>query len=71
MIKKFNANNVMKGRIAWQMQMFCNSGAIKFEKGAKRNTCIVIVDESQIEKRELDYLYEKLLPKNREIKEVM
>jgi hypothetical protein len=68
MIKKFNGNNAMKGRIQWQMQMFCNSGAITFEKGAKRNTCIIIVDESKIEKRELDYLYSCLIPKGREIK---
>jgi hypothetical protein len=68
MIRKFNGNHAIKGRIQWQMQMFCNSGAITFEKGAKRNTCIIIVDESKISpKRELDYLYSHLIPKGREI----
>ena len=68
MIRKFNGNNVMKGRIAWQMQMFVNNGGISFEKGAKRNTCIIIVDESKITTHELKYLYAQLLPENREIK---
>lgn len=68
MIRKFRGNHAIQGRIAWQMQMFVRNGAIKFEKGEKRNTCIIIVDESKISpKRELDYLYSALIPKGREI----
>lgn len=67
MIRKFNGNHAMKGRIQWQMQMFCNSGAITFEKGAKRNTCIIIVDESKIDSINLKYLYSTLVSKGREI----
>lgn len=69
MIRKFRGNNVMKGNISFQMQLFIKSGAIKFEKGERRNTCIIIVNESKIPKIELDYMYSKLLPKNREIVE--
>lgn len=69
MIRKFRGNNVMKGRIDWQMKMFVNSDAIKFDNGKKRNTCIIIVDESKIPKREINYLYKVLIPnhKSREI----
>lgn len=67
MIRKFRGNNPIKGRIQWQMQMFVKNGGIKFEKGERRNTCIIIVDESKLPKRELDYLYTQLLPKGREI----
>jgi len=67
MVRKFRGTHYMKGQIDWQMQMFVKSGAIKFEKGERRNTCIIIVDESKMPKRELDYLYSKLLPKSREI----
>lgn len=70
MVRKFRANNAIKGRVAWQMQMFVNSGAISFEKGEKRNTCFIIVNESQIESRELDYLYSNLIP-NHKSREVM
>ena len=67
MIRKFNGNNYMKGQISWQLSPFVNSGAIKFEKGAKRNTCIIIVDESKIDPVELKYMYDKLVPVSREI----
>lgn len=66
-IRKFRGNNVMKGNVSFQMQLFVKSGAITFEKGERRNTCIIIVDESRIPRSELDYMYEKLLPSNREI----
>jgi len=71
MIRKFRGSNVMKGRISWQMGMFVNSGAIKFEKGEKRSTCIIIVDESKMPQREINYLYKALIPncKSREIVE--
>ena len=69
MIRRFNANNYMKGQITWQMGEFARNGAITFEKGAKRNTCIVTVDESMVDERELKYLYSTLLPENKEIKE--
>lgn len=69
MIRKFNANNAMKGRIIWQMGTLATDGAITFEKGAKRNTCIVIVNESMVDTMNLKYLYGALLPENREIKE--
>lgn len=36
MIRKFKGNNAIQGRIAWQMGMFVNNGAIKFEKGEKK-----------------------------------
>ena len=67
MIRKFNGNNVMKGQITWQLNMFVKTGAIKFEKGAKRNTCIIIVDESKIDTMNLKYMYKKLIPVSREI----
>jgi len=67
MVRRFRINHAIQGRVAWQMAMFVNSGAIKFEKGEKRNTSIAIVNESKIPKIELDYLYSKLLTKNREI----
>lgn len=67
-IRKFNANNAMKGRITWQMGEHAKNGAITFEKGAKRNTCIVTVKEEMIDKQNLDYMYQYLLPQNREIK---
>lgn len=67
MIRKFNGNNVMKGKITWQLSAFVKLGAITFEKGAKRNTCIITVDESKIDKINLDYMYKVLLPINREI----
>ncbi|MER2008826.1 MAG: hypothetical protein ABS939_15350 [Psychrobacillus sp.] len=70
MIRKFNANNVMKGNITWQMGVLAKNGAITFEKGARRNTCIVIVNESMIDSINLKYLYSKLLPESREIKGV-
>lgn len=71
MIRKFKGNNAIKGRITWQMKMFVNSGAIKFEKDEKRNTCITIIDESKMPQRELNYLYTNLIPnhKSREIVE--
>lgn len=40
MIRKFRGNNVMKGRISWQMGMFVNIGAIKFEKGKKETLAL-------------------------------
>lgn len=68
MIRKFNGNNVMKGKISWQLSTFVRLGAITFEKGAKRNTCIIIVDESKIDKQNLDYMYKYLVSEGREIK---
>lgn len=72
MIRRFKGNNAIKGRIIWQMKMFVNNGAIKFENGEKRNTCIIIIDESKIPQRELNYLYTKLIPnhKGREIRDL-
>lgn len=69
MIRKFNINNVMKGKITWQMGTLATNGAITFEKGEKRNTCIAIVDESKVDTLNLKYLYGALLPESREIKE--
>lgn len=68
-MRKFRGNNYMKGRISHQFPTYVESGAIKFEKGEKRNTCIIEIDEKNIEKRKLDYIYNKLIPINREIKE--
>lgn len=68
MIRKFNGNNYMKGRISWQLEKYVDNGAIKFEDGAKRNTCIIIVDESQMDTRSIRYMYNKLIPIGREIK---
>lgn len=68
MIRKFNGNNYMQGRIKAQMRNYLNKG-ITFEKGAKRNTCIIIIDESKIPYHELKYMYKMLVPVNREIKE--
>lgn len=68
-IRRFNANNAMKGKITWQMGELATNGAITFEKGAKRNTCIVTVDESKVDTMNLKYLYGALLPESREIKE--
>jgi hypothetical protein len=67
MIRKFNANNFMVGRIGMQLPNFIGNG-ISFEKGAKRNTFIVTVNENKIDTINLKYLYAKLLPENREIK---
>lgn len=66
-MRKFNCNNHLKGRIIAQMQHFIDNKAIQFEKGLKRNTCIVIIDESKIEDYELQYMYQTLIPINREI----
>lgn len=67
-IRRFNANNVMKGKIVWQMGTLATNGAITFEKGEKRNTCIVTVNEEMVDTMNLKYLYSALLPENREIK---
>lgn len=78
MIRKFNINNNQKGRVMFQMEQLVLENAIQFEKGAKRNTCIMIVDEDMV--REIDsrdmgissvvnslkYLY-SLVNENREI----
>lgn len=68
MIRKFRANNYLKGRIIAQMEHYIQSEAIQFESGNTRNTCIVSVDESKIESYELEYIYKTLIPVNREIK---
>lgn len=68
MIRKFNGNYYMKGRLSQQLSMFVHSGAIKFEKGTKRNTCIIIIDESKVGTLHLKYMYNKLIPASREIK---
>lgn len=70
MIRKFYCNNYLKGRIISQMQHYIDSQAIQFEVGNNRNTCIVTINEDKIQdKHELDYIYKKLVPTNREIKE--
>lgn len=69
MIRKFNGNNFMKGQITQQLSQFVNDGVIQFEKGEKRNTCIIIVDESKIDTTNLKYMYKKLIPEEREVKE--
>jgi hypothetical protein len=66
MIRKFNGNNFMVGRIGMQLPNFIGNG-ITFEKGAKRNTFIVTVDESKIDITNLKYMYNKLIPVEREI----
>jgi hypothetical protein len=66
MVRKFNGNNFMKGRIEWQLATFIGNG-ITFEKGTKRNTCIIVVDESKIDTTNLKYLCGTLIPKGREI----
>lgn len=50
------------------MQRYVSNGAIQFEQGKKRNTCIITIDESRIEPIDLKYLYNKLIPERREIK---
>lgn len=67
MIRKFNGNNFMKGRISMQFMQFVNDGTIQFEKGKNRNTCIITVDESKIDPINLKYMYNKLIPIEREI----
>jgi len=67
MIKKFHCNNHLKGRIQAQMEHYIQDRAIQFEKGSKRNTCIVIIDESKVDEYELSYMYQTLIPTNREI----
>lgn len=67
-MRKFNGNNVIKGRVQMQMPMYIKSGAISFEKGTRRNTCIIIIDERKIPKSEVSYLIEYVLGANREIK---
>jgi hypothetical protein len=68
MIRKFNGNHTMKGNISWQLASFVNDGTIQFEKGLKRNTCIIVVNESKIDQTNLKYMYNKLIPVEREIK---
>lgn len=50
-----------------QMRNYISRGAISFEKGAKRNTCIVVVNEDKIPLHERKYMYKMLIPENREI----
>lgn len=69
MIKKFHATNYMKGQINWQLPQLVNDGAIKFEKGSSRNKSIIIIDESKINPMNLKYIYSKLIPANREIRD--
>lgn len=68
MIRRFYCNNHLKGRIQAQMKHYIQDKAIQFERGSKRNICIVIVDESKInDEYELSYMYQTLIPTNREI----
>ncbi|MEL3959375.1 hypothetical protein NST17_19670 [Caldifermentibacillus hisashii] len=69
MIKKFHATNYMKGQIQWQLPQLVNDGSIMFEKGTSRNKYIIIIDETKIDHRNLKYLYDKLIPANREIRD--
>lgn len=51
-----------------QMRPYINNGAITFEEGSRRNTCIIIINESKIpHQNEIDYLYDYLLGRSREI----
>ena len=68
MIRKFRINNYLKGRILAQMENYINNGSIQFEKGKNKNTGIVSIDETRIDKYDLQYMYKTLVPVNREIK---
>jgi hypothetical protein len=57
----------MKGRISQQLSMYVNDGTIQFEKGKNKNTCIITVDESRIDPTNIKYMYNKLIPEEREI----
>lgn len=69
MIRKFHATNYMKGQIQWQLPQLVNDGSIMFEKGTSRNKCIIILDESKIDPMNLKYIYSKLIPASREIRD--
>lgn len=71
MIRKFKANNYLKGRIIAQMEHYIQSEAIRFESGSTRNTCIILVNESKIKPYELEYMYKTLIPVNREINQII
>lgn len=66
-MRRFRANNHLKGRIQAQMPHYIDSKAIQFENGNSRNSCIIVIDESKIEEYELSYMYQTLIPTNREI----
>ena len=66
-MRRFRGNNNMKGRIQQQLPNYIESGAIQFEKGEKRNTCIITINEKMIDDYELQYMYKTLIPTNREI----